>query len=196
MPKERQLDLDFVRVSLDARLRTDTVGEGKFASQATFVLVDADNTSGEGAYITLAGDLADRSGNVVGELRPQSLWIPPGETRTFALIDRDNTVRPTAAAAHLKVRGASIPVKPPIARVDNLRETQDQGRIVVQGMLRNDAARPAAILVIASFHDADGRPMTRPFSLIHLGANESQGVQFVGPTGSKRGTIFTGDAVY
>ena len=195
-PKVRQLDLDLVHVSPDARLRTDTVGEGKFAEQATFVLVDADNIAKEGAYVTLGGELADATKAVVGELRPQSLWIPAGETRTFALVDREGKPRPTAAAAKIKLRGAVVPDSPPAARVGELRELVDQDRIVVQGMLRNDAARAGNVMVIASFHDADGRPMTRPFSMIRIAANDHQLVQFVGPPGSKHGTIFVGDAIF
>jgi hypothetical protein len=51
-------------------------------------------------------------------------------------------------------------------------------------------------MVIASFHDADGRPMTRPFSMIRVAGNDQQTVQFVGPAGSRHGTIFVGDAVF
>ena len=80
--KSHSLDLDYVRVSTDARLRTDTVGVGTFEEHATFVLVDADNTSKEGAYVSLGGTLSDASGTELGKLRTQSLWIPAGETRT------------------------------------------------------------------------------------------------------------------
>src|SRR5215510_15480241 len=64
----RNLDLDLIRVSPDARLRTDTVGDGQFASNASFVLVDAENTAAEGAYVTLGGELTDTAGALVGEL--------------------------------------------------------------------------------------------------------------------------------
>jgi len=36
--KSHPLDLDYIRVSTDARLRTDTVGVGSFEEHATFVL--------------------------------------------------------------------------------------------------------------------------------------------------------------
>src|SRR5215831_9815857 len=107
------------------------VGEGKFEEQSMIVLVDAENTGKEGAYITLNGELADAGGSVVGELRAQSLWIPPGDERTFALVDRERKPRPTAAAARIHVRGASIPAVPPPAHVGELREVVDNGRIVV-----------------------------------------------------------------
>lgn len=195
--KSRELDRDLIEVSPDARLRTDTIGEGsKFEEQATFVLVDADNHGTEGAYVTLDGDLADASGTVVGTLKPQSLWIPSGEQRTFALLDRDRKPRPTAAAARIHVRGASIPASPPAARVDEIRELVDQGRIVVQGTLHNDAERAGQIMVVASFHDDTHHPMTRPFSLVRVEGKGQTAVQFVGPEGSKHGTIFVGDIAY
>ncbi len=192
----RQLDLDLIHISPDAQLRTDAVGEGKFEERATFVLVDAANGAREGAYVTLTGELADASGAKVGELRTQSLWIPAGETRTFALVDRERQPRPTAASAKIHVRGAAVPSSPPPARVGELREIPDDGKLVVQGNLHNDAERGGQIVVIGAFHDAAGRPMTRPFAVLHVEPHTTQVVQFVSPPGAKRGTIFVGDAVY
>ncbi|HTR49877.1 MAG TPA: hypothetical protein VMJ10_04160 [Kofleriaceae bacterium] len=194
--KSHELDHDRIHVIDNARLRTDTVGEGKWEEQATFVLVDAANDAGDGAYVTLAGELDDASGGKVGDLRAQSLWIPAGEQRTFALVDREHKPRPTAAGAKLFVRGATAPASPPPASVGEQRQLVDQGRIVVQGTLHNTAPRAGNIMVIASFHDGDGRPMTRPFSMVPIDGNGSQAVQFVGPPGSKQGAIFVGDSVY
>jgi hypothetical protein len=151
-PTRRQLDLDLVRVTSEARLRTDTVGDGAFTETATFVLVDAENTGAEGAYITLGGELTDTANHVVSELKPQSLWIPGGETRTYALVDRQRQPRPAARRAVIKVRSATIPEAPPPARVDRIRVLEDDGKLVVQGTLHNDAGRPGDIMVIASFH--------------------------------------------
>ncbi len=192
----RNLDLDLIRVSPDARLRTDTVGDGKFASNASFVLVDAENTAAEGAYVTLGGQLTDPAGATVGELRSQSLWIPPHEARTFALVDTERLARPTAGAARIKVRGALVPDEPPRAHISDLHSFDDHGKVVVQAYLVNAADRPGQIMAIASFHDPHGQPMTRPFQLLEVGARDRRVVQFVGPEGSTRGTIFVGDTVY
>ncbi len=51
-------------------------------------------------------------------------------------------------------------------------------------------------MAIGWFHDARGQPMTRPFQLLEVGARDRRVVQFVGPEGSTRGTIFVGDTVY
>jgi hypothetical protein len=177
----RNLDLDQIRISSDARLRTDTVGDGKFASMASFVLVDAENAASDGAYVTLDGELANASGGKVGELRSQSLWIPPHEVRTFALVDSERVARPTAAAARIKIRGAVIPDEPPRARISDLHSFDDRGKVVVQAYLVNAADRPGQIMVIGSFHDAHGQPMTRPFQLIDVAARDRQVIQFVGP---------------
>jgi hypothetical protein len=140
----RNLDLDAIRVSPDARLRTDTVGDGPFASNASFVLVDAENT----------------------------------------------------AAARIKVKGALIPDDPPRAHISDLHSFDDHGKVVVQAYLVNAADRPGQIMAIGSFHDAHGQPMTRPFQLLEVPARDRRVVQFVGPEGSTRGTIFVGDTVY
>jgi hypothetical protein len=191
----RNLDLDEIHIASDPRLRTDTVGDGRFASTASFVLVDAENASGDGANVTLGGELTDASGAVVGQLRSQSLWVPSHESRTFALVDTDRVPRPTATAVRIKVRGAVIG-EPPTARLYDTTSVDDHGKIVVQAFLVNTAARTGQIMVIASFHDASGQPMTRPFQMIELGPEERRFVQLIGPQGSVRGKIFIGDTVY
>lgn len=193
--KRAELDHDLIRVTSDARLRTDTIGEGKHVELATFVLVEAENTSTQGAYVTLTGELADAAGTTIGELRPQSLWVPGGEVRTFALIDRERKPRPDAKGARIRVRGAQI-AQPPPAHIDGFRQVSDGDKVVLQGALVNDADRGGSIMVIASFYGADGRPMTRPFSVIFVGPKGNQPIQFVGPIGSTRGTIFIGDIAY
>jgi hypothetical protein len=192
----RHLDLDAVRITGDARLRTDTVGDGKFASTASFVLVDAENTGGEGAYVTLGGALIGSSGSTAGTLKPQSLWVPAHETRTFALVDQERVPRPGATSAQIKVFGAVIPSDPPRAAISELHSFDDRGKVVVQAYLTNAADRRGQIMAIASFHDAHGQPMTRPFQMIELAGGARQVVQFVGPEGSKTGTIYVGDVIY
>lgn len=192
----RQLDLDTIRVTGDARLRTDTVGDGQFASTATFVLIDAANTAPEGAYVTLGGDLTAAGGDILGHLKPQSLWIPAGERRTFALVDTERLPRPASTSARIVVRGALVPDEPPRARISDLHTFDDYGKTVVQANLVNEADRLGQIMVIAAFHDADGRPMTRPFQMIEIDRKATRAVQFVGPAGSKTGTIFVGDVIY
>lgn len=190
------LDLDSIRISGDARMRTDTVGDGAFASTATFVLVDAENASGDGAYVTLGGDLTDGGGGKVGMLKPQSLWVPAHEARTFALVDTARMARPTSTSARVTIQGAVIPDEPPRAHIEELHSFDDGGRIVVQAYVVNAADRIGQLMVVGSFHDAHDQPMTRPFEMIQIGANAKRVVQFVGPKGSTRGTIFVGDAIY
>jgi hypothetical protein len=192
----RNLDLDAIRVSSDARMRTDRVGDGAFEDTATFVLVDAENRAAEGAHVTLGGALVDAAGADVGTLKPASLWIPARESRTFALVDTERKPRPAARSARIEVRGALVPLDPPRARIEELHSFADDGRTVVQAYLVNDADRPGQIVVIGAFHDEGNRPMTRPFEVIEIAARSREVVRFVGPAGSKRGTIFVGDVVY
>ena len=110
-PSRRTLDLELVRITGEGKLRTDVIGDN-ITETATFVLVDAENTSKDGAYVTLAGDLADAAGVPVADFKASSLWIPAGESRTFALVDRERRPRPTAVAAKIVVRSATIPDQP------------------------------------------------------------------------------------
>jgi hypothetical protein len=194
-PETKQLDFDLIRVTSDARLRTDTVGDGKFTDLATFVLVEAENKSDQGAYVTLGGELTDEAGKRVSELRAQSLWIPAGGLRTFALIDKVRKPRPEAKAAKIYVRGAKLG-KPPPAHIEGFRQVDDTDKVLVQAIVKNEAKRGGNIMVLATFYGADGKPMTRPFSLLWIDKQAELPVQFVGPVGSKRGTIFLGDVAY
>jgi hypothetical protein len=189
------LDLDLIRVSPEARLRTDIVGDGKWEKTQAFVLVDAENTSNESCYITLAGDLTDDAGTVVGTLKPQSLWTPAHESRTFALIDSDRQPRPGATSARIKVRGAVVDLPPP-AHVEDIHVFFEADKTVVQGTVVNHADRWGKVIVIGSFHDAAGKPTKRPFDVIDLGPKASQNISFVGPAAMKRATLFVGDSVY
>ena len=193
--ESNQLDFDLIRVTSDARLRTDTVGGGKFTDLTTFVLVEAENKAEQGAYVTLGGELTDEAGKRVSELRAQSLWIPAGELRTFALIDKLRKPRPEAKAAKIYVRGAKLGKAPP-AHVDRIRQVDDTDKVIMQGVVTNEAKRAGNIMVLATFYGPDGKPMTRPFSLLWIDKQAEQPVQFVGPIGSKRGTLFIGDVAY
>jgi hypothetical protein len=193
--KAEHVDLDLIRIVGEARMRTDTVGDGKFSSSSSFVLVDAENTSDTGAYVTLAGSWTDAGGAAVAPLKPQSLWIPPKETRTYALVDAGRKPRPTATSAKLEVRGALI-ASPPRAQITDVHTFDDRGKAVIQASLTNNADRRGTIIVIASFHDKEGSPMTRPFTLYELSAKQKVNVQFVGPQGSTRAAIYLGDETY
>ncbi|HEY4058212.1 MAG TPA: hypothetical protein VGM39_16480 [Kofleriaceae bacterium] len=191
-----QLDVNKIEVVDNARLRTDTVGDKQFASTSTFVLVDAKNPTAEGAYVTLAGDLTGDAGKVVGHLKAQSIWIPPGETRTFALIDTERVPRPETTSARIVVTGALVTPDPPRVHVSDLALYQDNGRTVAQANVINDADRIGKVIVIAAFHDDKNRPMTRPFQVLEIDKHQTTPVQFVGPDHSTQGTIFVGDVIY
>jgi hypothetical protein len=211
---KRELDLDRIDV-LGATMRTDTVGDAELKETSTFVLVDARNLASEGAYVTLGGELIDAGGSVVGQLALQSLWIPAGDTRTFALVDTERKPRPTAKSARAKVRGASI-FPPPLARIEEANVFDDHGQLVIQAYLVNDAPGDGTIMVVAAFHDAGGRPLTRPFSVVRIKGREVPAtpgdcpdsgagrlplaskcpIQFVGPAGAKKATMFVADTIY
>ena len=194
------LDHDLIRVTGEASLRTDVVGGGQFTDTATFVLVEAENTAKEGAYVTLGGDLTNEAGAVVSVLRSQSLYIPAGELRTFALVDKERKQRPEAKGAKIYVRGARVPPMPPPAHIEAPRQVMDgtgsSSKVVMQGILKNDAPRGGNIMVVATFYGEDGKPMTRPFSVLFVPPNGTLPVQFVGPNGSVKGSLFVGDVQY
>jgi hypothetical protein len=188
-PRDPQL------VELCANLAS-TLADRKFTDNATFVLVDAENTSDIDAVVTLGGELRDGSGATLGELKAESLRIPHGETRTFALVDLARQPRPTASRAQIKLRGARIPEEPPVMHLEDVKALDDHGKLVVQATLVNDKDREGQAFVFAAFHGADHRPMTRPFSVYTVAANGKLNVQLVGPPGSTTANAYVGDTVY
>jgi hypothetical protein len=196
-PASKPLDLSLIKVRSDRQhLRTDNVGHDQWESRATFVLVDAENTATTDALVTLGGALLDADGKEIGPLRLESLRIPPGGRRTFALIDKDQRERPAAASARIEVRGAFTPGYDPPVVISKGKVFIDGDRVVVGGTVINTMPRTAKAIIMAAFYDADDRPLTRPFTLFQLGANQQDTAQFVGPPGSKKAYLFAGDAVY
>ncbi len=50
--------------------------------------------------------------------------------------------------------------------------------------------------MLGAFHDAQDRPIARPFSLLELDGKTSRPVEFTGPPGSVKGYVFAGQLVY
>jgi hypothetical protein len=196
IPGIQHLDKDKIEINTNAEIITDSIGQGKYETTATYVLVDATNRTGREAFITLAGSMSDASGALIGPLRPESLRMGDGESRTFALIDDKNLPRPNAKAVSVVVKSVIVPEPAAPVRISNQTSFDDYGKMVIRATVSNDAKISGSIIVIASFYDANHRPMRRPFSLLTMGGNVEREVQFVGPPGSTTATLFLGDIVY
>jgi len=190
--RSEEVDRAEIAVSSKVTLRTDTVGHDEWAATATFALVDADNLGDRAAAVTLGGVLVDGDGHEVGRLRPEVLRIPAHGRRTFALVDDDKQVRAAAVTARVDVRGALRPRFEDPVHIDEGHVWDDYGKVVVTGMVVNTADRGCRALVLAGFHDGDGRPMTRPFALFEIGPHQERSTRFVGPQGSRTGYVFLG----
>ena len=143
------VDRGLIAIADRPTLRTDTIGVDRFASQATFVLADAQNLADVDAEVTIGGILVDADGREVAPLRPESLRIPAHGRRTFALIDRGRAARPTAVAARLDVRGARQPRFPESVTIGDGHIYKDGDRAVVTGMVTNTTDR-ALVAITAS----------------------------------------------
>jgi hypothetical protein len=194
------IEVDPARITVMAdkqTLRHDVVGVGRFAGQATFVLVDARNQHTVDAEVTLGGELIDAAGQVVGTLRPESLRIPTGARRTFALVDDRNQSRPTAVSARVRVVGATETRHVDTLSVDHgtIHKLGDD-RLQASAILDNRAERHVTVIVLGAFYDGSDRPVARQFSVLELDGHTSHPVEFTGPPGSTKGYIFTGQLVY
>ncbi|MBP9085251.1 MAG: hypothetical protein KBG15_03995 [Kofleriaceae bacterium] len=194
-PTLQHLDKNKVDVNTNAQLRTANIGRGRFVSLATFVLVDAINETGQDAAVTLGGVLVDHAGAKLSELRPESLFIPKGDKRTFALIDNNNTAQPTAVGASVVVRSAIVPT-PSSLQVSQQRTYDDFGKLVLDGWVHNSSEHNGKVIVLATFYDANEVPLTRPNTLLPIGGGATRAVQFVGPPGATRAVMYLGDQVW
>ncbi len=195
--ERREVDYSLVQIDREHQnLRTDTVGEGKFESQATFVLVDAKNSYKADLEVTLSGQLLDAGGHPVAKLRAESLRVPAGGVRLFALVDEKNQAHPEAVSARVDVVGAWSPDYPPPLVVTDGAVTHTGDRIEVAGTVHNTAERYVKVIVLAGFYDADGKPLRRPFTLMQLAGETSHPAEFVGPEGATKAYIFIGQYVY
>lgn len=196
VPRAPALDPELISVSPAVTMRTDTVGEGEHSATASFVLVEAENRATQAATVSLSGTFRDEHGAELGRLRAESLWMPAGGRRLFALVDRDRLPRPGARGAQIVVSGVRAATRPPIMRLEGERSHDDFGKIIVYGTLINDADRPGRAMVFGAFFDRTDQPMTRPFVIVPIAARSTLPVHLVGPPGSTRGMLFLGDLVY
>lgn len=188
---------DLIDVVADKMLvRSGEVGHDQWKSDATYVLVEARNESDRDAEVTLGGALTAADGSALSALRKESIRIPAGGSRLFALVDGEQLARPEARSARIDVLGA-LPVEyaPPYQVTDG-HVYSDQGRAVVAGNVINTADRPGSAVIVAAFFDADGKPMQRPSTVFKLDAHGKRGTQFVGPAGSKSAYLFIGEVNY
>ena len=177
-------------------LHTGEIGIGKYEKQATYVLVDAKNTSSSDMNVSLGGAFLDKKGTKIGTLKPDSLRIPAGQVRTFALVGDTRSTLPEAAQATIEVTSAVRLNYGEQFVISDLHQYPDGNRIVVAAYVQNKVARIGKVLVFATFYDDKGRPMKRPSSVFHLERKARRGVQFVGPQGSVRATMSIGAIVY
>lgn len=196
VPRAEALDPELISVSPKVTMRTDTVGEGEHSANASFVLVEAENRGTQAATVSLSGTFRDEHGETLGVLRAESLWMPAGGRRLFALVDRDRQPRPTARGAQIVVSGVRAAPRPPIMHIEGERSHDDFGKIIVYGTLVNDADRAGRAMLFGAFFDDKDKPMTRPFVVVPIAAKSTLPVHLVGPAGSRRGALYLGDLVY
>jgi len=194
--RTEQVDPGLVHVSTDVVIKSGSVGEGRWETSATYALVDADNAAATDLLVTLDGELRDAGGAKVGTLRPESLYMPKGSKRTFALVDDRNAPRPAATTAAIRVIGAVEPRWRPTVTIRDAHLFDDLGKPIIAASVSNDADRPGKVIVFAAFHDTDGRPAARQFDLLELGGKITRTVRFVGPAGARTAYLFLGDATY
>ncbi|HTE53920.1 MAG TPA: hypothetical protein VK698_23860 [Kofleriaceae bacterium] len=196
-PARPAVDPRAIEIAGDAvAIRTGSVGEGKWRGQATYALVEARNRGDQDLMVTLGGELRAEAGAAAWPLARESLRIPAGGSRLFALVDAARAARPQASAAHVELAGA-MPVRyaPPFAVKDG-NVVLDQDRAVAAGNIVNTAARDGSAVVIGAFFDQAGAPLERTSTVFPISSGGARGVRLVGPPGSRSAYLFIGEVEY
>jgi len=195
-----RLDPSVVEVATDRlHLRHVNVGmEVKHMTVATVVMVDVRNKHTGVVNVTLTGKLFDKDNKQIGSLTKQSLRIPKGKWRLFALVDSESKQRKQAVAANVKVLGVNAITTDQEVVVKNSKTHKDKHfeRVILQADVTNSGKAFARTLVMCAFYDKSGTPITRPFSELRLKMGETKPVQFIGPEGSVRGEVFIGETFW
>jgi hypothetical protein len=192
-----EVSYDMIHVEADKlAVKTGPVGHDQWKSTATYVLVEAKNTDSRDLVVTLSADLIDAGKKVVGKTRRESIRIPAGGSRLFALVDDKQVERKEATGARVDVRGAEVVEYPAPFVVTDGHVYPDQDRAVVAGYVVNNAAREGKAMVLAAFFDEKGRPMKRTSTLFAIAGKGKRGMQMVGPDGSRGAYLFIGEVQY
>jgi hypothetical protein len=176
-----------------AVIKTGPIGI-KEKKDATYVLVDVRNVSAEERTVSVQGTLLDDGGKPIGPLSLDELVIPPGELRTFALLH--GGVAPNASRASFQVRRAAPVDHPPPIRVLDPVTEKDGDALGAICRVENTLDRTAIVTVIATFYDAGGKILGRPFVLLELEPRSSRPFRFTGPVGSTTARLFIGQTSY
>jgi len=186
----------FLQVRHDTSvLLSGAVGSGQFEGTGTYVLVDVANPLSVAVIATLEGDLLDANGTVVGALNRDSLRIPAGAQRTFALVHHAAQVA-SAVSADIRVSHAQLANYEPTIGMSDANVYEDNDRVVVAANLHNDTDKETIVVVIAGFYDAAGKIMKRPHTVLRIPSAVTSPARFVGPPGSKTGYLFLGEQIY
>jgi hypothetical protein len=177
-------------------IKTGPVGQGRWRSEASYALVEARNRSDRDLDITLAGALVDGSGKTSWPVRRESLRVPAGGTRLFALVDKQQAARPQATSARVEVVGAAPVRFPPPFVVTDGRVVMDQNRAVAAGYVVNTAEKDGSVILIAAFFDQAGAPLGRTSTMFRMASGGKRGVQLVGPPASRSAYLFVGEYVF
>lgn len=177
-------------------IRTGPVGVGKWKSEATYALVEARNRTDRDVMVTVAGDLRDETGKPTWPLRRESMRVPAGGSRLFALVDEEQKVRPAAKGARVDVVGAVAVEYPPPFTITDGKVMMDQDRAVAAGYVVNTAERDGAAVVIGAFFDQAGAPLQRTSTVFPLSPGGRRGLRLVGPPGSRSAYLFIGEVSY
>lgn len=159
---------------------------------STYVLVDVENQGAEDRLVAIDGTLRDTDGKVLVPLAVDELRIPARAQRTFALV---GSAASAAVSADVKVRRAEVALAEPIY-VTDMKTDRDGEALAATCRIKNTLEKQAIVTLVASFHDAAGKIVARPFSILQVDARSSRPFRFDGPKDATHASIYVGETMF
>jgi len=170
----------------DSVVKKGPIGTGA-PEEASYALVDVENTSAVDRLVTLGGKLGPAT------LGADELRIPAHAVRTFALV-ADKPVPDGAAPAFEVTHAVALDYPAPVTASDLQDKKGDL--FVATAKVKNTVERAASVVVACTFYDAAGKILTRPFTVLELAGSAEQPVRFEGPKEAEKAIIFVGQVAY
>ena len=177
-----------------ATVRHGAVGGRVNRQDTTYVLVDVENDSGTDRVVAVDGTLKDAAGKDLGPLAVDEMRVPAGQIRTFALLF--TRVAREGAGAAVRVRRAEAVTYPEPVTIALVEAARDGDVYAVTARAKNTLARHALATVCATFYDAGGAILARPFIGLELDPSASRPYRFDGPKEAVRAAVFVYEVTF
>jgi hypothetical protein len=169
----------------DSTVTIKTGDVGQEHTPGTYVFADVANDGDVDRIVHVGGRLA--GSDLVGD----ELRVPAHQARTFALVA--SGPMPDATSAELTIVSARPITTPDPIGLKDVRFKDGAIEGTVANTTQSDAT---GISVAATFYDAQGKILARPYTLLTLAARTQRAIKLIGPRDADHAVMFVAQSMY